>query len=210
MIGWHEVDFHHLREGRRYSVRCCPIGNRDERLLVECKWKEWENGDGPFTEGVWEAGERECFLQLRAKLSELESGLESPNSGSVLAHLFAAELRIKKLEEEIEAMRVTDPTELAAQLLNMKSLVDSAKNLSEPVLHLLWEEGDGSVQPFIDELKAWKAQEQEVVPLDIKSTGASEVFLPDDSEPLSEPAPPRVQRSEPGGYDAPEPKKGRS
>lgn len=161
MIGWHEVDFIHVRMGGTYSVRCCPIGNKDERLLIRGPAARWKNGEGPFTPGVWDEGERECFRQLRAKLQELEAGCEPTAAGYVLQQLHAAEHRVKELEGEIESMRVTDPSELAAQLLNMKM------------------------------------------------TGSSEVFLPDDSAPLSEPAP-RMVRSEPGGYDSPEPKKGRS
>lgn len=74
MIGWHEVDFHHVREGKtHYHVRCCPINNKDTRLVMRGPSSEWKEGEGPFTAGVWDAGERECFQQLRAKLAELEA-----------------------------------------------------------------------------------------------------------------------------------------
>jgi hypothetical protein len=188
MIGWHEVVFYHQRENGRARVRCVACGNT--RLEASTPWLEVVKGANFHHPSYWLSGERKAFSMLREMIAQ-ESGEAE-----------AVDARIEELEAEIEAMRVTDPTELAAQLLNMKVVVDAAKNLSSSVMQLLWDEGDGTVQPFIEAVKAFKEQEETRNELDIKMTGSGEMVLPEGKE--EQQYEPRVQRSEPGGYAEPE------
>lgn len=123
MIEWHQVNFETRRAGGEWCVEASPIGNKDDRLRVHSEWRPWEPHPAPHPSrsGVLLAMQRACFLELRGVLAELE--------GEACARCKYADgcQRAEELEEEIEAMRVADPSELAAQLIQAKRDLSSLK-----------------------------------------------------------------------------------
>lgn len=98
-----------------------PIGNSDPRLRVVTEWTPHDPLWNRFDLDNWLPLERQMFKALQVVLAALE--------GEPCARCKYADgcLKAGELEEEIEAMRVADPSELAAQLIQAKRDLSSLK-----------------------------------------------------------------------------------